>query len=346
MTDPDTAPPLFAHVKPGTAAKVSIQTGKDASGRPREIPVLVARGVEEGLRLWINGATHGDEPEGALSIFKTFNAIDAATLKGTVVGVPALNVPAFEAGKRGDPLDTFSYDMNRLYPGAADGYPTERAAWAHWLAMKDACDLQLAIHSGGEHSYLARMIFAADNPQSLELAAAMGPPWSLVFKSGVGGNNPSSKMAELGKAGITVELGGNCRTLTDDFHSVAENLSAAYLNVMRHYGMIDDTEPTYAAEWRMGYQQALLAPASGMWVGEPDVAFETSMPKGTPLGKIYDLYGDVQAEVVAPADGVVFGLRSRPAVIEGEWCCFFGIIDEVRDDLLMSPTRGNPRSAP
>ena len=35
-----------------------------------------------------------------------------------------------------------------------------------------------------------------------------------------------------------------------------------------------------------------------------------------------------------PEEGVVFGLRSRPAVIEGEWCCFFGIIDEVRDDLL------------
>jgi hypothetical protein len=37
---------------------------------------------------------------------------------------------------------------------------------------------------------------------------------------------------------------------------------------------------------------------------------------------------------VAPEEGVVFGLRSRPAVLEGEWCCFFGIIDEVRSDLV------------
>jgi len=37
---------------------------------------------------------------------------------------------------------------------------------------------------------------------------------------------------------------------------------------------------------------------------------------------------------VAPEDGVVFGLRSRPSVLAGEWCCFFGIIDEVRSDLL------------
>ena len=317
----------------GTVARGAVESGRGADGRTREIPLLVCHGAQEGPVLWINGATHGDEPEGAFSIFRLFEDLDASRVSGTVVAVPAMNVPAFEAGKRGDPLDTFSYDMNRRYPGRPDGYPTERAAWAHWCAMKDSCDLQIAIHSGGEHSYLAHMIFAADNPPSLELAAAMGPPWDLVFLSGVGGNNPSSKMAELGKAGITVELGGNCRTLTEDFHRVADDLKAGYLNVMRHYGMVDG-EASYATGWRMGHQRALLAPASGMWVGNPDVVFEKPMPKGTPLGTVYDLYGDVRAEVVAPENGVVFGLRSRPAVLEGEWCCFYGIIDEVRDDLL------------
>jgi hypothetical protein len=321
-----------AEAPPGTMTKGAIPVGFDVAAGAREIPILICRGASDGPILWINGATHGDEPEGALSIFKLFATLDAAEVRGTVVGVPAMNVPAFEAGKRGDPLDTFSYDMNRIYPGRAGGYPTERAAWAHWQAMKDACDLQIAVHSGGEHSYLAHMIFASDNAVSFELAAAMGPQWDLVFRSGVGGANPSSKIAELGKAGITIELGGNCRTLTSDFHAVAEDLAASYRNVLRHFGMIEG-EARYAASWRMGHQQALLAPASGMWVGEPDVPFETPIPEGTPLGRIFDLYGDERAEVVAPEEGVVFGLRSRPAVIEGEWCCFYGIIDEVRDDL-------------
>lgn len=314
-------------VLPGTKARVALE------GARRPIPISVCHGSRPGPRLWINGATHGDEPEGALSIFKLFDRLDPETLSGTVVGVAAMNVPAFEAGKRGDPLDTFTYDMNRLYPGRPDGYPTERAAWVHWQAMKDSCDLQLAIHSGGEHSYLAHMIFAADNPQSLELAAAMGKGWDLVFRSGVGGNNPASKMAELGKAGATVELGGNCRTLTADFHAVADDLARGYQNVLRHYGMIEG-DAAYEPRWRMGHQEALLAPASGMWVGSESMEFETPMAAGTLLGSIYDLYGDVLAEVRAPSDGVVFGLRSRPAVLEGEWCCFYGIIDEVRDDLI------------
>lgn len=322
-----------AQIEAGTIGRGAIPTGLGADGRRREIPLLVCHGAHDGPTLWINGATHGDEPEGAFSIFRLFERLDASSVSGTVVGVPAMNVPGFEAGKRGDPLDTFTYDMNRMYPGRADGYPTERAAWAHWSAMKDKCDLQIAIHSGGEHSYLAHMIFSADNPQSLELAAAMGEPWDLVFRSGVGGNNPSSKIAEMGGAGTTVELGGNCRTLTSDFHAVANDLVEGYLNVMKHYGMVEGAA-TYASEWRMGHQQALLAPASGMWVGSAEVVFETPLPQGTLLGQIYDLYGDVRAEVTAPVDGVVFGLRSRPAVLEGEWCCFFGIIDEVRDDLM------------
>ncbi|MGI9626145.1 MAG: succinylglutamate desuccinylase/aspartoacylase family protein, partial [Longimicrobiales bacterium] len=298
-----------------------------------DIPIIVCHGVNDGPTLWVNGGTHGDEPEGAFSIFMAVERIDPMELAGTFVGVPAMNVPAFQAGKRGDPLDSFTYDMNRIYPGRPDGYPTERAAFAHWEAMKDQCDLQIAVHSGGEHSYLAHMIFAADNPQSIGLAAAMGPSWDLVFKSGVGGNNPASKMAQREKAGITVELGGNCRTLTSDFYTVADDLAEGYLNVMRHYGMLPG-ESKRATAWRMGHQQALLAPASGMWVGNPGLTFEEHVDSGTVLGWIYDLYGAIVDEVVAPEDGVVFGLRSRPAVIEGEWCCFFGIIDEVREDLL------------
>ena len=38
-------------------------------------------------------------------------------MSGTLVLVPALNVEALMDGRRGDPRDAFSYDMNRFYPG-------------------------------------------------------------------------------------------------------------------------------------------------------------------------------------------------------------------------------------
>ncbi len=322
-----------ATARSGEIARGGIPIGKDMYGRQRDLPVIVYRGAHDGPILWLNGATHGDEPEGPFSIFLALRELDPASLRGTVVAVPVMNVEAFTSGTRGDTLDTFAHDMNRLYPGKPDGYPTERVAAAHWAAMKDACDLQINIHSGGEHSYLAHMIFATDNAPSMELAAAMGPGWDLVFRSGTGGANPSSAIGAQGKAGVTVELGGNCRTLTGDFHAIARDLADGYLNVLRHYGMIDGT-PSYADAWRQGFQMPLLAPATGMFVGTNGLPFEKELEAGTVLGTIYDLYGDVIGEVKAPRRGVVFGLRSRPSVLEGQWCCFFGVVEKTVTDLL------------
>jgi predicted deacylase len=78
----------------------------------------------------------------------------------------------------------------------------------------------------------------------------------------------------------------------------------------------------------------LLAPETGMFVGAAGLPFETQLAAGALLGQIYNLYGDVIAEVRAPREGVVFGLRSRPAVIEGEWCCFFGVVEQTVTDLI------------
>jgi predicted deacylase len=71
-----------------------------------------------------------------------------------------------------------------------------------------------------------------------------------------------------------------------------------------------------------------------MFVGQAGLPFETPLEAGTLLGQIYNLYGDVIAEVRAPQAGVIFGLRSRPSVLEGQWCCFFGVIEQTVDNLL------------
>jgi predicted deacylase len=145
----------------------------------------------------------------------------------------------------------------------------------------------------------------------MELAAAMAPNWTLVFPSPQGSGNPSSMMGSLGKAGITVELGGNCRTLTNDFHVIAQDLADSYLNVMRHYQMIDG-QARYAASWRQGYQIVLLAPTTGMFVGTPDPSFETDIKEGTVLGQIHDLFGELAAAVKAPAMGSYLGFGHAP----------------------------------
>jgi predicted deacylase len=323
-----------AAAKPGEVRRGGIPFGKDIYGNELSIPVTVMCGMEPGPVLWLDGATHGDEPEGSLSILMTLKELSPEDLRGAVVAVPALNVNAFAVGARGNPLDPRAYDLNRIYPGRHGGLVTERLARAHFEAMMACTDLQISVHSGGNHSYLCPIIFAPETPECLELAAAMGPDWPLVWKQHVKAGDVQGSLAAEGKAAMNVELGGQCRTLTNEFRDVCQTISRGFLNVMRHYGMLPG-DAQYADSWKRGTQMTLSADHPGLWVAEPDLEFGEEMLAGTVLGKILDLYGDVLETVRAPEDGLVFGLRARPSVCIGEWVCFYGIVDEITSDLLL-----------
>lgn len=319
-----------ATAAPGEVTRGAIPVTSLAGGTPVEIPVVVINGATPGRTFWVDGAIHGDEPEGPFACQLALAEIDPAKLSGTVVMCPVLNVPAFEAAERGNPADTFSYDMNRIYPGRADGYLTERiaATHAHWLGQH--ADLEITIHSGGAHSYLAKAIFVDERPESVELATAMGPGWGCIMSANNAKGNPMAYLAGLGKVGITVELGGRSATSPSEFARVGKELAASILNILRHYKMYPG-EAAYPSPRYKGVQQALLAPASGIFLPAPGVDFLTMMKKGDQIATIVNLFGDVEAELRAPADGMFFGLRALRNVTTGDWCCFFCKVEGTRD---------------
>ena len=115
-----------ASAAPGAVALGRIEVTSLAGGGGVGMPVIVINGNAAGPCLWVDAAIHGDEPEGTLACHILRREVAPASLAGTLVLVPAMNVGAWEAGRRGNPLDTFSHDMNRIYPGRAEGYLTER----------------------------------------------------------------------------------------------------------------------------------------------------------------------------------------------------------------------------
>ena len=320
-----------AQAGPGEIATGRIPVTQLAGGGAADIPVIVINGAEDGPCLWIDGVIHGDEPEGTLACHLLRRELDPRTLTGSVVLVPVMNTAAFEASRRGNPLDTFSYDMNRVYPGRPDGYLTERIAHAHKEWLVEVADMNIAIHSGGEHSYLSEMIFVSDDPGSQQLARAMGEAFSLVLTTPRPKGNPMGVMLEAGKCGITVELGGRPATSPEAFRQVGRVLADGALNVLRHYEMIPG-QARYAPVRHKGVQQALLAPASGLFLPEVGVGFQQAMNEGAVIARIYDVYGDELAALNAPADGMIFGLRALPSVTTGDWCCFYAKLDGTWDD--------------
>ena len=186
--------------EPGSKAFGTIAAGNHPAGGPLEMPLIVVNGSGDGPVLWLNGCIHGDEPQGPLAIMMLVRELDPAKLKGAVVAVPVMNVPAFEASERGNPLDMFSYDMNRVYPGSANGRFTERLAWAHKEALAAHADMEISIHSGGDHSFLDKTIFAAPGDAALELAQAMGKGWSVILQLAASQGQPDGRTARPGQA--------------------------------------------------------------------------------------------------------------------------------------------------
>ena len=73
-----------------------------------------------------------------------------------------------------------------------------------------------------------------------------------------------------------------------------------------------------------GQQEALLAPASGIFLPDAGRRFPDADEEGRPH-RPHRLRSSATtlAELVAPADGMFFGLRALPNVKTGDWCCFF-----------------------
>src|SRR5271155_1385753 len=111
------------------------------------VPVAVLVGEREGPTMFLSAGNHGDEYEGQAVLHRLLRTLDPAMLRGRLIVLPALNLPAVRAVRRVSPLD--GGNMNRVFPGDAAGGPT--AAMAAWVTAEVlsraafACDL----HSGG-----------------------------------------------------------------------------------------------------------------------------------------------------------------------------------------------------
>jgi glycine cleavage system H protein len=101
------------------------------------------------------GGTHGDEYEGPVGLKNLIQALDPASLvAGRLIVIPVLNVPAFQAGERASPLD--GGNMNRVFPGDANGTITQRIARFVTDEVLARSDVVLDIHSGGKGFEIAR----------------------------------------------------------------------------------------------------------------------------------------------------------------------------------------------
>src|SRR5436190_14115055 len=117
-------------------------------GRPIQIPVMILRGEKPGPTLWLHGCVHGNEYCGTFIIHEVLRGLTPADLKGAVVALPALNITAFEKNQRMSPFEGYNAgDLNRNFPGKADGSVTQQMAHAIYAPLKTYADYFIDFHT-------------------------------------------------------------------------------------------------------------------------------------------------------------------------------------------------------
>src|SRR5690606_9538791 len=88
---------------PGTRAEGLLPVTHRLDDTVSGIPVIIVNGAEPGPTLLVDGCVHGDEVEGMLAVQQVCQQVDPASLRWTLIGVPALTYDAVEQMRRHTP---------------------------------------------------------------------------------------------------------------------------------------------------------------------------------------------------------------------------------------------------
>lgn len=298
-----------------------------------DIPVTIVAGLKDGPVLALTAGIHGSEPSPILGLQKVRDEIDPRQLAGTVIIVQIANVPSFvnRTIYRG-PWDL--KNLNRVFPGSANGTGSERIAHAITTQVIDQCDYLIDMHSGDgnealrPYSYWNKLgVNDEVDAKACELALAFGLDHVVIDRGRPRDIDASvfcSNTAHVrGKPAVTTEA-GEVGVPTDDM--VVANVRGAF-RVMRWLDMLPGPKERVAHPRWIEPSEVIMSPRSGLWY--PTVRPNQHVAAGALLGRITDYFGTQLAEVRAPFSGMIIYVIVSPAMSEGEPVAMIGAIKDA-----------------
>lgn len=301
-------------------------------GMEVSVPIVVARGRADGPTLFVQAMQHGMEVNGFEAARRVLTKIDLQRLKGVLVCVPAANPLATLTRRQAFPTDSgwterCRHNMNRLWPGRADGTLTERIAAAIFEEVVRHCDAVLDLHCT-EITYPVHTLALRGHERSAQLAQAFGAPVIYLSEEGHRGLLYEVAPRELEIPTALAEL-PPLRLITEPSASVGER---GILNVMRLLGMVEgglDLPPRRAVVTPECKSAEVRAEADGILV--PRRRPGDFVEEGDVVAEIWGVFDwGLLQEVRAPISGVVTCLgqpigyiteHDTHFVAEGEVAC-------------------------
>ncbi|WP_255168066.1 succinylglutamate desuccinylase/aspartoacylase family protein [Natrononativus amylolyticus] len=322
------------------------------TGGVERLPVVLARGEEDGPTLWITGGVHGNEMTGIAAAQDVLAEGVPEGLCGTVVCVPMCN----PAGIRRVERTSYYHgdDPNRYFPTADTESPTRRRVQELiderlYDEIVDSADALLDLHTAqaGSVPFVIRdrVLYGRrrDEDEARELAARL-ESLAEATEVPIVTEYPSDEYADrnlhrstagavLNEAGIpalTLELGGH--DAVEEAYRAA-GVAAAY-RAMVHLDMLEavperierDAPPLESpVDFPVRRFVGPQTPRAG--VCRHRLAAGESFAAGEELAAVVSPHGDVLETLSTDHDGYVLGRRS-PVVYENDPVYSLAVRDE------------------
>lgn len=308
-------------VAPGERAQGLIPVGTSTYGVELGIPLIVVNGIQDGPVLCVDAGVHGDEYDGQEAVRRVLAETDPATLCGALVGIPCMNTPAFEAAARTSGLD--SLNLNRIFPGDADGSYSLRLASTFVEQVVPAIDALVDLHTGGTFGEIAPLTIVQGGYEDLATGIGLAAGHQLIWKGGKWGGTVRHPTLAAGKPAVTIETGGGT------YHESNVGLhTASVRNIMRQLGMTDG-EPELRDTYTAVSGTFARSAAGGFFLGHATPG--ETCKEGDLIARVVDHYGTTLEEVRAPQDGIVLWARRMRTVRPGDEVVIFGEVEgEIR----------------
>ncbi len=289
----------------------------DGFGNPISIPLIVAKGVMDGPTLGLTAAVHGNELNGIPVIQRLFNEIDVRELRGTIIGVPVVNVPSFMRKKR---RFNDGVDLNHIMPGKANGNVSEIYAYRFVDKLVKQFNYLIDLHTasfGRINSYYIRADM--DQPATKELAMLQNA--DIIVHNPPSDGTLRGAADELGIPAITLEVGNPSIFQKRLIRSGVEGIH----NVLCHLQMIDD-------EIEIGDKDTVICDKS-LWLYTDRGGLLTihadlldKLKKSQKIATIRNIFGHEVSEYFSPENGIVIGKSVSPVNQSGGRILHLGII--------------------
>lgn len=307
----------LTEVPPGQITRYWLNIVTNGIGIPIQVPVILARGYEDGNVLGLTAAIHGNELNGIGLIQRLFREINPEELQGIIIGVPALNIPALMRNQRSFIDGT---DLNNIMPGCPKGNISE--VYAHRLVDRivKQVDYLVDIHTasfGRANSYYVR----ADLNDPVTREMAMLQSAQIIVHNPPSDGTLRGAAAALGIKAITLEL-GNPNTFQKNL--IRTGLSGIH-NLLTYLGIVKNGIE-HANEHPILCKESywLHTDAGGVLSVLPNVA--DFIKKGERIATLRSIFGDLIKEYFAPEDGVVIGKSVSPINQTGGRILHLGVL--------------------